>query len=103
MTIKTTKEKTMSTLNINDPKYYDPFLETIRENTKINNHNENYSLIVENFGASDEKLYMRDITKIVEKERHIPHYVHLARNYMVKCILFRMTNKRLANKIQARL
>jgi hypothetical protein len=95
--------ETMSTLDMNDPKYYDLFLDTIKENTKINNHNENCSLIVENFGVSDEKLYMRDITKIVEKERHIPHYVHLARNYMVKCILFRMTNKRLANKIRARL
>ena len=62
------KGKTMKTLNINDPKYYDPFLETLRENTKINNHNENCSLIVENFGFSDEKIYMRDITKIVEKK-----------------------------------
>lgn len=93
----------MSILNINDPKYYNQFLDTIKENTKINNHNKNYSLIVENFGASDEKIYMRNITKIVEKKRHIPHYVQLARNYMVKCILLRMTNKRLANKIQARL
>jgi len=97
------KGKTMTTLNINDPKYYDPFLETLKENTKINNHNENYSLIVENFGFSDEKIYMRDITKIVEKKRHIPYYVQLARNYMVKCILFRMENRSLANKIQARL
>jgi len=89
----------MTTLNINDPKYFDPFLETLKENTKINNHNENCSLIVENFGFSDEKLYMRDISKIVEKENHIPHYVHLARNYMVKCILFRINNRSLANKI----
>ena len=89
----------MTTLNMNDPKYFDPFLETLKENTKINNHNENYSLIVENFGFSDEKEYMRDIVKIVEKKRHIPLYVHLARNYMVKCILFRINNRSLASKI----
>ena len=38
----------MPTLDINDPKYFDPFLETLKENTKINNHNENCSLIVDN-------------------------------------------------------
>ena len=93
----------MATLDINNPKYFDPFLQTLRDNTNINNHNENYSLIVENFGKLDQKIDMREIVKIVDKKRHIPYMVQLARNYMVKCILFRMTNKRLANKIQARL
>ena len=40
----------MVTLNINDPKYYDPFIKTLKENTHINNHTENSNLIVYNFG-----------------------------------------------------
>jgi hypothetical protein len=85
---------------INNPKYFDPFLQTLRDNTNINNHNENYSLIVENFGKLDQKIDMREIVKIVDKKRHIPHMVLLARNYMVKDILNNMDNKQLANKIR---
>ena len=36
----------MATLDINNPKYFDPFLQTLKDNTNFNNHNENYSLIV---------------------------------------------------------
>ena len=40
----------MATLNINDPKYFDPFLKTLKRNTNINYHTENSVLIVVNFG-----------------------------------------------------
>ena len=43
---------------------------------------------------------MREIVKIVDKKRHIPHMVLLARNYMVKDVLNNMDNKQLANKIR---
>ena len=39
----------MATLNINDPKYFDPFLKTLRDNTSLNYHTENSYLIVYNF------------------------------------------------------
>jgi len=41
----------MATLNINDPKYFDPFLKTLKDNTHINGHTENAVLIAYNFGS----------------------------------------------------
>ena len=89
----------MATLNINDPKYFDPFLKTLKDNTNINEHTENCRLIVFNFGDSTEKEAIKDIVKEVEKKKHIPYFVHLARNYLVKNVLNNMKNKKLARKI----
>ena len=41
----------------------------------------------------------QDIVKEIEKNKHIPYFVHLARNYLVKNVLNNMKNKKLANKI----
>ena len=40
----------MATLDINNPKYFEPFLKTLKRNTNINYHTENSVLIVVNFG-----------------------------------------------------
>ncbi len=89
----------MATLNINDPKYFDPFLKTLRDNTSLNYHAENSYLIVYNFGSETEKNIMKDIEDQHKKEGHLSKFVNLARYYLVKNVLNNMKNKRLANKI----
>jgi len=49
----------MTTLDINDPKYYDPFIKTLKENTNINNHTESAMSIVYNFGDITQQNVMR--------------------------------------------
>jgi len=51
----------MTTLNINNPKYFDPFLQTLEDNTFKNYHTENCMLITSNFGTSIQKEEMKEI------------------------------------------
>ena len=79
---------------------YSPFLKTLKENTKNNNHSENCLLIACNFGTNIQRLQAKEI----EKEQHrqlgyIPYFVQLARDYLVKDILHNMDNKRLSKAI----
>ena len=89
----------MATLDINNPKYYDPFIKTLKENTHINNHTENSNLIVYNFGTETQKTIMKDIVKHHEKEGYC-HCWHHLEYYMLKDVINNMDNKQLANKIR---
>jgi len=90
----------MATLNINDPKYYDPFLKTLKDNTHINEHTENCRLVVFNFGENYQKDEIRYISKEHENKGYMPYIFDVARRYLVKEVLNNMKNKRLANKIR---
>jgi hypothetical protein len=90
----------MATLDITDPKYFDPFLKTLKDNTHINNHNENCSLIVFNFGKNHQKDEIRYISKEHENKGYMPYIFEMARRYLVKEVLNNMDNKQLANKIR---
>ena len=89
----------MATLNINDPKYFDPFLKTLRDNTSLNYHTENSYLIVYNFGYETEKNIMKDIEDQHKKEGHLSKFVNLARYYLVKNVLNNIEDKKLSNKL----
>ena len=89
----------MATLNINDPKYFDPFLKTLRDNTSLNYHTENSYLIVYNFGSETEKNIMKDIEDQHKKEGHLSKFVNLARYYLVKNVLNNIEDKKLSNKL----
>ena len=68
MNKKKNKGKTMSTLDINDPKYFDPFLKTLEENTAKNFHTENAVLLATNFGTDQHKSDINFIAKLHEKK-----------------------------------
>jgi len=103
MTTKTNKGETMNTLDINDPKYFDPYLKTIAQNTDNNNHTENAVLIAYNFGNDFHINLMRKIQSQYNKMNGLEYFTLIARDFIVKDILNNMKNKRLANKIKARL
>jgi len=79
--------------------YYKPFLKTLKENTKNNNHVENCLLIAYNFGTSLQVSQARKIDKEYQDLDYIPYFVQLARDYLVKDILHNMDNKRLSKAI----
>ena len=89
----------MATLDINDPKYFDPFLKTLKRNTNINYHTENSVLIVVNFGEEHQKTEIKAIQQEQEKQGHIPYFCNMARYYLVKNVLNNMKDQKLARKI----
>ena len=98
-----TKDKTMPTLDINDPKYFDPYLKTIAQNTDNNNHTENAVLIAYNFGTDFHINLMRKIQSQYNKMNGLEYFTLIARDFIVKDILNNMKNKKLAKKIKVRL
>tara|TARA_R110002020_G_scaffold449991_1_gene663347 strand:- start:283 stop:546 length:264 start_codon:yes stop_codon:yes gene_type:complete len=80
---------------------YTSFLKTIKENTDNNCHTENAVLIAVNFGKELQKQQAIEI--MTEHKSHMPYYVGLARDYLVKDILHNMDNKRLSKQINSRL
>ena len=96
----------MTTLNINDPKYFDPFLQTLEDNTFKNYHTENCMLINSNFGTSIQKEEMKEIFNDHNDERNfigIKMMTSIARKYLIKDVLKNIENRALAQKINARL
>ena len=91
------------TLNINDQKYYDPFLKNLEENTFNNYHTENCMMIVYNFGSRIQKQEMREIQKDHDQKGYLSTITSIARCYLLRDVLNNMENKKLANKIKARL
>ena len=89
----------MPTLNINDPKYFDPFIKTLKKNTYFNHHTENSVLIVVNFGKEHQKNEIKAIQEEHKKQGHIPYFCYLARYYLVKNVLSNMDNQKLAKRI----
>ena len=89
----------MATLDINDPKYYDPFIKTLKENTHINNHTENANLIVYNFGTETHKNIMKEIVKLHKKEGYLDYVVSNLEYYLLKDVINNMQNKRLSKRI----
>jgi hypothetical protein len=93
----------MATLNINDPKYYDPFIMTLKENTSINNHTESANLIVHNFGNDTQKNVMKEILKHHKKEGYFAsttlYNLTTLEYYLLKDVINNMQNKRLAKRI----
>ena len=84
---------------INNPKYFDPFIKTLKTNTNINNHTENANLIVYNFGTETHKNVMKEIVKLHKKEGYLDYVVSNLEYYLLKDVINNMQNKRLANKI----
>ena len=89
----------MTTLDINDPKYYDPFIKTLKENTHINNHTENSNLIVYNFGTETQKTIMKGIVQHYEKEGNLTTMLFNLEYYLLKDVINNMQNKRLSKRI----
>ena len=101
--ILTNERETMTTLNINDPKYYDPFLKNLEQNTFNNYHTENCMMIVYNFGTRIQKQEMREIQKDHDQKGYLSSITSIARCYLLKDVLNNIDNKILANRIKARL
>ena len=96
----------MPTLNINDPKYFNPFLKTLEDNTFKNYHTENCMLITYSFGNRMQKEEMKEIFKDHNDERYgygIKMMTSIARKYLIKDVLKNIENRALAQKINARL
>ena len=91
----------MATLDINNPKYFDPFLKTLKRNTNINYHTENSVLIVINFGEEHQKTEIKAIQEEHKKQGYIPYFCNLARYYLVKNVLSNMDNQKLAKRINS--
>jgi len=75
----------MPTLNINDPKYFNPFLKTLEDNTFKNYHTENCMLITYSFGNRMQKEEMKEIFKDHNDERYgygIKMMTSIARKYL---------------------
>ena len=53
------------TIDMNHPKYFDPFLKTLEENTDKNYHTENAVLIATNFGTDRHKKDMKLIVLVL--------------------------------------
>ena len=79
--------KTMSILDMNNPKYFDPFLKTLEENTAKNFHTENAVLLATNFGTDQHKADMKFIAKLHEIDGYMTHQNVIAMGYIVKDIL----------------
>ena len=93
----------MTTLNINDPKYYDPFLKNLEQNTFNNYHTENCMMIVYNFGTRIQKEEMKEIQKDHDKNGYLSSITSIARKYLVQSVLNSMEDKKLVQKIKHRL
>ena len=89
----------MINLDINDPKYYDPFIMTLKENTNINNHTESSNLIVHNFGNDTQKNVMKEILKHHKKEGYLGYFASTLEYYLLKDVINNMQNKKLAKRI----
>jgi len=89
----------VATLNVNDPKYYDPFIKTLKENTHINNHTENANLIVYNFGNDTQKNVMKEILKHHKQEGYLSYFASNLEYYLLKDVINNMQNKRLSKRI----
>ena len=99
-------ENTMLTININDPKYFNPFLKTLEDNTFKNYHTENCMLITYSFGTRIQKEEMKEIFKDHNDERYgygIKMMTSIARKYLIKDVLNNIKDKNLRKKIKARL
>jgi len=96
----------MLTLNINDQKYFDPFLKTLEDNTFKNYHTENCMLITYNFGTNTQIDEMNVIYKDHNDEKYnygIKMMTSIARKYLIKDVLNNIKDKNLRKKIKARL
>ena len=93
----------MATLDITNPKYFNPFIKTLKENTSINNHTENANLIVHNFGNDTQKNVMKEILKHHKKEGYFAsttlYNLTTLEYYLLKDVINNMQNKRLAKRI----
>ena len=88
--MKTNQQKErneMSTLDMNDPKYFDPFLKTLAENTDKNFHTENAVLLATNFGTDQHKADINFIAKLQEKDGYLTYQNQIAKRYIIKDIL----------------
>jgi len=103
LSTKQMKGKTMTTLNINNPKYFDEFLNNLQGNTDTNFHSSNALLIAYNFGTEQQKKEMKLIYNDHNQLGYIKPITKIARDYLLDNILDNMKNKILANKIKARL
>ena len=104
----------MNTLNMNDSKYFDPFLKTLKENTDKNFHTENAVLIANNFGTDQHKSDINFISKLLDKNNYLDQESIIAKNYIIKDVLnnvkkylkfhgINKTHKGLARKIYSKL
>ena len=96
----------MQTLDINNSKYFDPFLKTLEDNTFKNYHTENCMLITYSFGTCIQKEEMKEIFKDHNDERYgygIKMMTSIARKYLIKDVLNNIEDKNLRKKIKARL
>ncbi len=84
-------------------KYYKPFLQTVEENTNINNHTENCVLIAVSFGKKIHKTQALEIRNNHDQKGSIDYFVSMARDYLIKDVLNNMSNKWLAREINKRL
>tara|TARA_R100001126_G_scaffold99909_1_gene76505 strand:+ start:698 stop:1009 length:312 start_codon:yes stop_codon:yes gene_type:complete len=75
------------TIDMNHPKYFDPFLKTLEVNTDKNYHTENAVLIAANFGTDRHKKDMKLIADIQERDGYLNSQSSLARYYLLKDIL----------------
>ena len=103
---KSTEGETMQTLNINNPKYFNPFLQTLENNTFKNYHTENCMLIATNFGTEVQKEEMKEIFNDHNDERYnigIKMMTSIARKYLIKDILNNIKDHCLRRSIKARL
>jgi len=82
----------MTTLNMNNPKYFDPFLKTLEDNTAKNYHTENAVLLATNFGTDQHKKDMKFISDLHKKDGYLTHQNSLAKYYIVKDILKNVKN-----------
>jgi len=82
----------MNTLNMNNPKYFDPFLKTLENNTANNYHTENAVLLATNFGTDQHKKDMKFISDLNKKDGYLSHQNSLAKYYIVKDILKNVKN-----------
>jgi len=93
----------MTTLNINNKKYFEPFLKTLEGNTDTNFHTSNGMLIAFNFGTSIQIEEMKEISKNHNDLNFINPITSIARKYLIKDILNNMKDKKLAKRIRVRL
>ena len=97
------KGKTMTTLNTNDPNYFDQFLKNLEDNTDTNHHSSNALLIAVNFGNERQKKEMKLIYDNHNQLGHIDPITKIARDYLLDYILDNMIDKRLASQIKDRM
>ena len=75
------------TINMNNPKYFDPFLKNLEDNTDTNHHTSNALLVAVNFGNERQKKEMKLIYDNHNQLGHIDPITEIARDYLLKDIL----------------